>query len=632
MVDGLKQKTHYSYLFIFIVFTLMLLTTVFLIYSEKSTAHNINIAGKQRMISQRIALLCNNYYDNPSNERIKFQIEEQLITFNFNHDVITNIGNKKLDEILYSSRYQYDNSLHIYESNVLKFLSNKSLEKLKIINYTNESLLRTADTLVEVMENEFAYFINFFISLILILSTIFMATLYFVYKNITLSSILKMQEALNTVEKDEQFIKSIVDNSAHAIITTTSEGFITLFNKQAESLLGYKSEDIINKHTPALFHKEAEVVQRAEELSTEPNKIIKPGFDVFVEKTKRGLKNTDEWIYVDIKGKEIVVKLSITALKDKNGLLNGYMGIAEDMTEIKMKESDIKNYLHLIDENIITSTTDLSGKITFSSKAFNRINGYLKNELLGKNHRIVRHEDMSSDTYKELWEYISNDKVWHGEIKNKRKDGSFYWVYATIYPIYDNDKNKIGYTAIGQDITDKKTVEMLSITDALTNLYNRRYFNDVAQIELDRAKRDKNLFAFVLLDIDHFKKYNDMYGHQEGDNVLIDVSQSLKDSFQRSIDIVFRLGGEEFGAIVNAKNIKEIEYLVEQARANIEDLAIEHKLNVPSKVVTASFGVVILYADDFTKVRTIDDIYKAVDDLLYEAKETGRNKIVLKEI
>ncbi|WP_373071782.1 diguanylate cyclase [Sulfurimonas sp.] len=171
------------------------------------------------------------------------------------------------------------------------------------------------------------------------------------------------------------------------------------------------------------------------------------------------------------------------------------------------------------------------------------------------------------------------------------------------------------------------SLELLSSTDGLTNLYNRRHFNEVAPRELNRAKRDKRIYAFTLLDIDNFKKYNDTYGHQEGDKVLIQVAKTLKNSFKRSHDIVFRLGGEEFGVIFSAKTVDEVKVLVERARENIEALNIEHKLNEPSNVVTASFGLVMSKMDSFKSEINMDNLYKDVDTLLYEAKAEGRNQV-----
>lgn len=132
--------------------------------------------------------------------------------------------------------------------------------------------------------------------------------------------------------------------------------------------------------------------------------------------------------------------------------------------EIKLRatnEKKIQNYVNLVDKNIITSSTDLQGKITSVSEAFCHISGYSKEELLGNSHSIVSHSDMPKETYKELWETITKDKTWRGEIKNKTKDGGFYWVDATIYPIFNEENKKIGYTAIRIDITDRKKIDLL---------------------------------------------------------------------------------------------------------------------------------------------------------------------------
>lgn len=171
------------------------------------------------------------------------------------------------------------------------------------------------------------------------------------------------------------------------------------------------------------------------------------------------------------------------------------------------------------------------------------------------------------------------------------------------------------------------SLSLLSTTDGLTGLYNRRHFNDVAPTAINSAKRDNKIFAFAMLDIDNFKLYNDTYGHQAGDNVLMQVANSLQHSFQRSHDLLFRLGGEEFGIIFSAKSVEEIETLAQKAKANIEALAIEHIHNPPSNVVTASFGLGIYSINDFGQNLAIEKIYKDVDALLYEAKALGKNRV-----
>ncbi|QKJ23344.1 diguanylate cyclase [Poseidonibacter lekithochrous] len=289
------------------------------------------------------------------------------------------------------------------------------------------------------------------------------------------------------------------------------------------------------------------------------------------------------------------------------------------------KVKEIESFNTIFDENIISSSTDNKGVIKSVSKAFEKISGYSKEELIGKHHNIVRHVDMPKSIYKEMWATIKSGNTWRGEIKNCKKDGSLYWVSSVIEPIFDVEERITGYYAVRQDITDKKRIYELSITDGLTGLYNRRYFNEVAKDIMDKTVRNNEVFSFILLDIDNFKKYNDTYGHQEGDNVLEQVSKTLQNTFKRDDDLVFRLGGEEFGVLINTKSINDAKTLAEQARNDIEKIGIVHELNLPLKTITASFGLSIISGSNSD--HTIDGIYKQTDDALYKAKESGRNRV-----
>ncbi len=122
-----------------------------------------------------------------------------------------------------------------------------------------------------------------------------------------------------------------------------------------------------------------------------------------------------------------------------------------------------ENLKSLIDKYIISSTTNLKGVITDASQAFENISGYSKNELIGKPHNIIRHPDIPKDVFKTMWQTIKQGKTWQGEVKNRHKDGGYYWVYAIISPLYDKGK-KIGYSAIRHNITDKKKLEELNKT------------------------------------------------------------------------------------------------------------------------------------------------------------------------
>ena len=290
--------------------------------------------------------------------------------------------------------------------------------------------------------------------------------------------------------------------------------------------------------------------------------------------------------------------------------------------QINNLNAQMKKYIKIVDENVLTSSTDLDGNITYVSEAFCEISGYTKDELIGQNHRIIRHPDMLDATYKDLWETISSGETWKGEIKNKKINGDYYWVKASISPIYDNKQTIIGYTAIRQDITDKKRIEEISITDGLTNIYNRRYFDEVFPKIINSAKRKNELIAFLFMDIDHFKQYNDNYGHQKGDDVLIKFAKCLKDSLHRSSDLAFRLGGEEFALVYQPETKEKAIEFANTIKNNIEKLQIKHEFSSVRLYITASMGLVCKNANDID-----DKIYKQADALLYEAKENGRNQM-----
>ena len=153
----------------------------------------------------------------------------------------------------------------------------------------------------------------------------------------------KRNEALVELDESLQFQKVIQQGAAYAIIATTVDGVINSFNPAAERLLEYKQEDLIGKETPALFHDLDEVVERSEKYGKIINESIEPGFKTFRCLTDAGIQNEDEWTYITKSGKRVPVLLSITALKNKKNVTTGYLGIAKDITERKLKEVALKN-------------------------------------------------------------------------------------------------------------------------------------------------------------------------------------------------------------------------------------------------------------------------------------------------
>ena len=301
------------------------------------------------------------------------------------------------------------------------------------------------------------------------------------------------------------------------------------------------------------------------------------------------------------------------------------INLIADFLQNAIKNEQMKKYYNLIDNYVLMSSTNLAGNITYISKAFENTLGYDKDEILGKNHNIIRSKKESNEVFQNMWSTIQNGEIWSKEIRNTKKDNKTCWLDTTIQPEFDYFNNIIGYTAIRIDITDKKTVEKLSITDSMTNLFNRGYFDSIFPKQIQLSKRLNKFLVFCMIDIDHFKQYNDTYGHHEGDNALIQVANTLKKSLTREGDFMFRLGGEEFGMLYFVDNDKKAFDIADNTRQNIENMQIEHTKNSASKYITVSMG--LYFHNSNTNTLSPEEIYQETDKLLYHSKQNGRNQI-----
>ena len=292
---------------------------------------------------------------------------------------------------------------------------------------------------------------------------------------------------------------------------------------------------------------------------------------------------------------------------------------------IKQKTKDLeaqKNKLELVvslfDKNVLATKVNAKNEIIYISEAYCIDSGFSKEDVVGKNHNVLRYFNLT----KKLKDVEFEDDRISIDLVNIKKDGSKYWVKAVFIPEFDDTGKYIGYNTIEEDVSQRKIMEQMSITDALTSLYNRRYFDQVFPQKLKEQNTSKLVLAII--DIDFFKQYNDIYGHQAGDKTLKKVAKILNNSLFREGDMVFRLGGEEFGMLFNVKNKEDVINIANNTLNNILNAKIEHKGSKVNQYVTISLGMYII-----EKTETSEHIiYQKADELLYEAKKTGRNKFI----
>ncbi|WP_049788992.1 GGDEF domain-containing protein [Photobacterium profundum] len=299
--------------------------------------------------------------------------------------------------------------------------------------------------------------------------------------------------------------------------------------------------------------------------------------------------------------------------------LSWFASIIPSRLQSKLSEAyyKIKKNAAVIDKHVMILSTDRDGVIKQVNMCFGETTGYSTDEVIGKKQSDFRHSDTSLETYGDIRELILTGNVWEGELKEIDKEGNDLWVHKFITPDVNADGMINGFTTIVQNITDKKNIELLSITDSLTGLYNRYKLESVLLSESSRCDRYKNNFSVIIFDIDFFKKINDTYGHLVGDDVLIHLAKLLKENTSIT-DVVSRWGGEEFLIVACNINLHDTYIFAEKLRILIENY------NFPSiGKMTISCGVA-----QYINNESISELVSRADFALYQAKKMGRNKVV----
>lgn len=275
------------------------------------------------------------------------------------------------------------------------------------------------------------------------------------------------------------------------------------------------------------------------------------------------------------------------------------------------------NYATLVDLETLT--------FIWVSEAYCRLTGYVEQELLGRSYLNLAAHDLPKSKQDYIQNWVLAGRTWHGEMEGRTAAGNPYWVELTLTPVRNVWGRVHQVWATRVNISDRKRIEQISITDDLTELYNRRYFNQVFGRELKRAQRDEVPLSVAMLDIDFFKKINDHYGHQKGDEVLKQVADLMKQHFARETDMLFRMGGEEFFVLASFKSLDAFQKHLEDLCSGVENLGILNK-NSQNGLLTISIGAAFLQPDELSGT---DQIYHLVDGALYSAKQDGRNRVVM---
>jgi len=413
---------------------------------------------------------------------------------------------------------------------------------------------------------------------------------------------------------DLENFKDIIDETNAYIFTKDTKGCYTFANKLVLELFNIPLEELVGKDDSSFFDLEI-----SNELKKNDELVMKNGQSIEKEELNIVKETGDANTYWSVK----------RPLYNKDGKIVGMAGISTDITDRKRLEKEIqeqKDLLHIILDNV-----DAYIYIKDVNRTFRYVN-VTTAELFGKpTEEIIGYKDtdvLPKEMADIFWEsdravFSKNKKVsTEEEIIDPKGKVKHYW--STKVPYELNEENfLIGFSS---DITEihnlKETLKKDAITDALTSLYNRRHFNSIVEKEYKRSIRQNIKMSIIMFDIDHFKKINDTYGHSVGDMILVESSKVYQSKI-REEDSVFRIGGEEFTIVLPHTNTSEAVALSERIRVSIENKVFETEQK--DKVsITISFGVSGLVDTD----EKFEDILLRADTALYEAKKSGRNKVI----
>ncbi|MCU7924184.1 MAG: EAL domain-containing protein [Candidatus Thiodiazotropha sp. (ex Dulcina madagascariensis)] len=314
-------------------------------------------------------------------------------------------------------------------------------------------------------------------------------------------------------------------------------------------------------------------------------------------------------------------------LKDRPARLGEAVRRALDEKRLRQEHERAQEKVRLAErafqntaEGIIV--TDAKANIVSVNPAFETITGYIANDVIGINPRILKSGHHDAAFYKEIWTTLQKTGHWRGEIWNRRRNGEVFPEWLTISTVKDTQQRITHYVGVFSDITQIKEaqdqINFLAHHDALTRLPNRALLRERLNHAQMHAQREDSSLALLFLDLDRFKTVNDSLGHPIGDQVLQEMSRRIN-SVIRASDTLARLGGDEFILLLEEKTNAQHAAVV--ARKLIGLFSDPMTITGHELVVTASIGISIFPNDGDDP----DILIRHADRAMYEAKQQGRN-------
>ncbi len=448
---------------------------------------------------------------------------------------------------------------------------------------------------------------------------------------------------IGTIKESEIRLREIASTLGEGVYVQDSQGRITFCNPEARRLLGWTEEELLGKEAYGLFMRQKAGVRGArlhrKMLSGQPlrDKDVvfrrKDGASLSVAVSSSPIRRDGELAGAVVAFRDISQRLQAEAVVRESQRFRSLFEYARDA-------------LFLV---------DAGGQVVDANPLALESLGYGREQLIGMTfERFFRPLSASFQDLSSIIERLRDQPSVTTEANIWRRDGIQRPVEAVFSPLVHEGRQML--LAALRDITERKQAEgvlkhtllnleqarqetenanqrlaqanqelkHLSQLDGLTGIANRRRFNEYLEQEWRRASRAPQPLALILGDVDHFKNYNDHYGHQAGDDCLSQVAQAMAGATSRTADLLARYGGEEFVAVLPGTTLEGATHIAERMRAAVEELKLPHATSTTADHITLSLGVA---ASTDTKHTDPGALLAAADAALYQAKEQGRNQV-----
>ncbi len=427
----------------------------------------------------------------------------------------------------------------------------------------------------------------------------------------TFTDITDIKDIKQTLEVNEQRLQSVMQVTGEGIWDWDLSNNIVLHNQRWCELLGYGEEMLrhpVEKFAEILHADDREIVMARIQACLAENQ---PYYS-----EHRMYRADGQIIWVLDRGDIFN--------RDTQGKPLRMIGCVADISERKLAEESMRMAASIYQSSTeaIMVTND-QNCIVDINPAFTQITGYTLAEVKGKNPNILQSDRHTKIFYQEMWQAITDEGHWQGELWDRHKNGNEFAIWSSISVIRHPDGSVYRYLAQFSDITEKKQKDELIWTqanyDVLTKLPNRRLLTDRLEQEIKKAHRHKLAMALLFIDLDRFKEINDTLGHAKGDLLLVEAARRISGCV-RETDTIGRLGGDEFTAILPEFGDRlHVDRIAQQIIDKLSQ-PFYFKNDSNGYYISASIGIT-LYPDD---ALDIGDLLKHADQAMYQAKESGR--------